>query len=158
MQDMLVKLYDLPDGAQWRVDLPEGVQIRRAMAPDKLRILEWVREHSGKSAAGECDVCFSNKPISCFIASRGKEIIGYACYEATALNFFGPTKVLEAEQGKGIGKALLLHSLAAMKNMGYGYAIIGGVGPAQFYEKCVGAVLIEGSSPGVYKDFLGGMK
>ena len=64
MQDMLVKLYDLPDGAEWSVELPEGVQIRRAMAPDKFRILEWVREHSGKSAAGECDVCFSRKPLS----------------------------------------------------------------------------------------------
>lgn len=158
MRDMLVKLYDIPDGAEWSVKLPEGVQIRRAMAPDKLRIVEWVREHSGKSAAGECDVCFSRRPVSCFIATRGKDIIGYACYEATALNFFGPTSVLDTEQGKGIGKALLLHSLTSMKQMGYGYAIIGGVGPEKFYEKCVGAVLIEGSSPGVYKDFLGGMR
>ena len=44
-----------------------------------------------------------------------------------------------------------------MRAEGYGYAIIGGVGPAQFYEKCVGAVLIPDSSPGIYRDFLGGM-
>ena len=64
MQDMLVKLYDLPDGAEWSVELPEGVQIRRAMAPDKFRILEWVREHSGKSATGQSPKHFSIDEIS----------------------------------------------------------------------------------------------
>ena len=116
-----------------------------------------MREHTGISAAGECDVCFSRPAVSCFIATRGKEILGYACYDATAPDFFGPTSVLDTERGKGIGRALLLRCLAAMRAEGYGYAIIGGVGPAQFYEKCVGAVLIPDSSPGIYRDFLGGM-
>lgn len=53
------------------------------------------------------------------------------------LIFFGPTKVLESYQGKGIGKALLLRSLHALKDEGYIYAIIGGIGPARFYEKNV---------------------
>ncbi len=69
--------------------------------------------------------------------------------------FFGPTRVLDSERGKGIGKALLLRSLRAMRDEGYVYAIIGGVGPAEFYEKCVGATLIEGSTPGIYRDLLG---
>jgi len=59
---------------------------------------------------------------------------------------------LEDEQGKGIGKALLLASLHALRNEGYAYAIIGGVGPESFYQKTVGAVLIDGSTPGIYKD------
>ena len=42
-----------------------------------------------------------------------------------------------------------------MKDMGYAYAIIGGVGPAAFYTKVCGAKIIENSDPGVYKDFLG---
>jgi len=50
---------------------------------------------------------------------------------------------------------LLLRSLRAMRDEGYVYAIIGGVGPAEFYEKCVGATLIEGSTPGIYRDLLG---
>lgn len=157
MPDMLVRLYDLPEGAETAVPEAEGVQIRRAMAPDKFRVVAWVKEHTGISAAGECDVCFSHPAVSCFIATRGKDILGYACYDATAPDFFGPTRVLDAEQGKGIGKALLLRCLAAMRAEGYGYAIIGGVGPAQFYEKCVGATLIPDSSPGIYRDFLGGM-
>ncbi len=157
MPDMLVRLYDLPPDAGMAMPEAEGVQIRRAMAPDKFRVVEWVREHTGPSAAGECDVCFSHPAVSCFIAARGRQIVGYACYDATAPDFFGPTKVLESEQGKGIGRALLLRSLDAMRAEGYGYAVIGGVGPQAFYEKCVGAILIPDSTPGIYRDFLGGM-
>ena len=38
--------------------------------------------------------------------------------------------------------------------MGYGYAIIGGVGPAEFYEKAVGATLIEGSEISIYENLI----
>ena len=106
MPDMLVKLYDLPEDAQTACPRDESVQIRRAMAPDKFRVVEWVKEHSGLSAAGECDVCFARPAVSCFIATRGKKILGYACYDATAPDFFGPTRVLDEEQGGGIGRAL----------------------------------------------------
>ncbi len=136
----------------------DEVVIRRAMAPDKFRVVEWVRAHTGPSAAGECDVAFSHQPISCFIATKGADIVGFACYDATAPDFFGPTKVLESEQGQGIGRALLLRSLAAMAAEGYAYAIIGGVGPATFYQETVGAMLIPDSTPGLYRDFLGGMR
>ena len=159
MPDMLVKLYELPDESALLEELSsQGLAVRRAMAPDKFRVVPWVQEHSSLSAAGEADVCFARSPISCFIATRGADIIGYACYDATCKNFFGPTRVLDVWQGKGIGKALLIRCLRAMREEGYAYAIIGGVGPAAFYEKAVGAVMIEGSKPGIYRDFLGGMR
>lgn len=158
MPDMLVKLYELPEDAALAAPRDKSVRIARAMAPDKLRVVEWVRTHSGVSAAGECDVCFARTPISCFIALRGAEILGYACYDATAPDFFGPTRVLDEEQGGGIGRALLLRSLAAMRDEGYGYAIIGGVGPQEFYKKCVNAALIPDSDPGIYRDFIPGIK
>jgi hypothetical protein len=37
-----------------------------------------------------------------------------------------------------------------MKEMGYAYAIIGGVGPKEFYAKTVGAIEIPDSAPGIY--------
>lgn len=156
MADMLVNLLDIQDYRPIIDRLKDdGIEIFRALAPDKFRIVEWVKTHSGINAAGECDVCFSNKPISCFIAAKGSKIIGYACYNATAPDFFGPTKVLEEYQGKGIGKALLLRTLHALRDEGYQYAIIGGVGPIGFYEKCAGAVLIESSRKhNIYEHFL----
>ena len=157
MPDMLVNLLHLPPAEPLAVALAaEGIQIRRALAPDKRLVLDWVERHAGTPAVGECDVAFSRIPVSCFIATRGRDILGFACYEATARNFFGPTEVLETERGKGIGKILLIRSLLAMRDEGYAYAIIGGVGPAEFYAKSVGAVLIGNSTPGIYRDFLGG--
>ena len=49
-----------------------------------------------------------------------------------------------------MGAALTLATLASMRDAGYAYAIIGGVGPAAFYAKVAGAMPIEGSTPGIY--------
>ena len=159
MQDMLVSLLDIPSKSE--LDklssklASEGINIRRAMVPDMYLVLDFVEATTGRSAKGECAVCFSRQPVSCFIAEKDRKVIGYACYEATMRDFFGPMEVLKDFQGKEIGAALLLSCLHAMKDIGYAYAIIGGVGPAGFYTKVCGARLIENSDPGVYKDFLG---
>ena len=155
MADMLVNLLDIKRDRELSDKLEkEGIRIFRAMAPDKFKIVQWVKENSNIYAAGECDVCFSRVPISCYIAVKEKEILGYACYDATALNFLGPMRVGDKYQGKGIGKALLLEALIGMREIGYVYAIVGGIGPQEFYEKNVGAVLIENSTPGIYNNFI----
>src|SRR6266511_3379092 len=48
----------------------------------------------------------------------------------------------------------LLAALTAQRDAGYAYAIIGGVGPQAYYAKTVGAVPIEGSTPGAYAGLL----
>ncbi len=151
MPDMLVKLYALTDDLNLEIS---GVTIRRALAPEKQVVVKWVEENFSHYWASECDVAFSNQPVSCFIAIEEKKIVGFACYETTCKNFFGPTGVLENMRGRGVGKVLLMKSLYAMRESGYAYAIIGGVGPAEFYEKTVGAKLIEDSAPGIYKGLL----
>ena len=62
--------------------------------------------------------------------------------------------VLETMQGRGIGKALLLACLWGLREMGYVYGIIGGVGPIEFYRKTVGASMIDDSTPGIYTNLL----
>jgi GNAT superfamily N-acetyltransferase len=155
MPDMLVKLYELPDLepilAEQRA---AGVDIRRAIAPEKHVVVEWAREHFSETWASECDVAFTNHPVSCYIAVENEQLLGFGCYEATCKDFFGPTGVLESTRGRGIGKALLIVCLHALREMGYGYAVIGGAGPTQFYEKTVGAVIIPDSTPGVYRGLL----
>jgi hypothetical protein len=42
-----------------------------------------------------------------------------------------------------------------MREAGYGYAVIGGVGPAEFYEKVCGATIIPGSERSVYGELAG---
>ena len=48
----------------------------------------------------------------------------------------------------------LVGGFVRLRAEGYAYAIIGGVGPVAFYEKCVGARAIPDSTPGIYRDFL----
>lgn len=155
MPDMLVKLYNLPDWSSLRIQLTtQGIDIRRCIAPEKHIVVNWVRQVFGDLWASETDVAFSNHPVSCYIATHEKHIIGFGCYDATCRNFFGPTGVAESERGRGIGKALLLSCLDSMRADGYGYAIIGAAGPTLFYEKAVGAVSIEDSQPGIYRGML----
>ena len=155
MQDMLVRLYDLPDHKGIMKSLrTEGITIRRALAAEKSIVIDWVTQHFGTGWSSETEVSFSYQPVACFIATKNDKIVGFGCYDSAYRNFFGPTGVEERLRGKGIGKALLFECLLAMKAQGYAYGIIGGVGPALFYEKAVGAVLIEGSNPGIYEGIM----
>lgn len=157
MPDMLVKLYNIVENNVIITDLKDkGIEIKRALSPDKHHILEYIKKTYGDGWASECDVSFSNKPISCFIAVKDKKIIGFGCYDATAPNYFGPTGVSEEFRRLGIGKALLNKCLISMKNDGYGYAIIGWVEDAiEFYQTTVGATVIEDSEPGIYGRMIG---
>ena len=156
MPDLLVKLYELPD-VRPHVDKlqMEGITVRRAMAYEKRQVVKWVEDNFGQGWAGECEVAFARSPISCFIATENTSVIGFACYDSTAKNFFGPIGVAEQARNRGIGKALLLSALDEMSHIGYAYAIIGGVKSAAFYMTTVGAIEIPGSSPGVYRNRLG---
>lgn len=148
---MLARLYDLPDAAlhEKRVD-DSGFQVRRAEPWDRTRMLEFAGQHFGDLWALEADRAFNRTPITAHVALQAAEIVGFAVFECTRRGYFGPTGVREDRRGNGLGSLLLLRCLQSMREMGYGYAVIGGVGPAQFYEKLVGAFVIPGSDPGIY--------
>ncbi len=155
MPDMLVKLYDLPDPTPMRERVAQaGCVIRPAMTFEQDLVCGWIREHFSEAWASETQVCFARQPVSCLIAVREGQMLGFACYDATVRGFFGPTGVDEAQRGHGIGAALLIESLLGLKALGYGYGIIGAAGPTTFYEKAIGAIAIPDSSPGVYADLL----
>lgn len=158
MTDYIVKLYDIPELHPSIEKLNSmDIDIRRGISPEKHVVVEWIRNLTNDRYASECEMAFSHHPISCYIATKENEILGFACYDATCKAFFGPTEVVEFAQGKGIGKALLLSCLHDMFAQGYAYAIIGRADPdaIAFYEKVVGALKIDGSSPGIYRGMLG---
>jgi len=154
MHDMLVKLYAIP-GIEDALAAcaARGVTVRRALAPERPAVLAWVRARFASSAA-EAEAAFAQTPVTCFIAVRDDAILGLACHDVTCRNFFGPEGVAVEERGRGIGRALLLSALHAQRARGYAYAIIGGVGPAEFYAKAVAAIAIPGSTPGIYGGML----
>jgi GNAT superfamily N-acetyltransferase len=155
MKDMLVRLMELPDISEKEHQLAqENILFKKPIPPEKSFVCDWVMEHFGQYWKNETEAAFSQLPVNCYIAQRGNEILGFACFESTAKNFFGPTGTLESMRGKGIGKILLIKSLQAMKEIGYAYAIIGGIGPADFYKNTVNAVIIDGSEISIYQNLI----
>jgi len=155
MIDMLVRLYDLPDSAAlYQAVAEKGVTLRRARAFEKHTVAAFAKEHFSPKWVSEVEVALSRQPITCFIATRDKQILGFACYDTTMRGFFGPTGVAEIARGLGLGKALLFKALEGIRDLGHAYAIIGGVGPKEFYAKNCGAIEIPGSDPGTYTDLL----
>ncbi len=155
MIDMLVRLYELPDTKEIfeRVE-SQGIVLRRARAYERHIVAAWAGENFSPKWESAVKIAFSRQPVTCYIATKDKEILGFACYETTAKGFYGPTGVSEAARGTGIGKALLFKCMKGLKDLGYVYGMIGGVGPREFYEKAIGAVEIPGSDPGIYRDIL----
>ena len=153
MPDMLVNLMLLPPAAAASEALnAEGVVVRRAQPWESGAVREFVAENFKQSWADEISGGLVRQPVTVFVALREGRLIGFAAYECTRKDFFGPTGVVESERGRGVGRALLIASLWGLRELGYAYAVIGGVGPAEFYERAVGARLIPDSSPGIYAD------
>ena len=155
MADLLVRLYDLPPLAPAVEALAAaGVVVRRAAAAERTPVVAWMGAQGSPGWADECAAAFARQPIACFVAvdgnAPGADLLGVACHDAACRNFFGPELVAPGQRGRGIGRALLLAALHAMRADGYGYAIIGWASSAEFYRRAVGAVPIDGSTPGIY--------
>ncbi len=166
MQDMLVNLYALDkcSGALWLEKkiskqseskyLLDDVVIRKLNVYETHLLVEWVGLHFSAKWQSEVRVAMSRQPATVWVATYQKQIMGFACYDTTAKGFFGPTGVAEDYRGLGLGEVLLYKSLESLKELGYVYAFIGGVGPREFYEKSCGAKVIGDSEQGLYQDIL----
>jgi len=143
MPDMLCSLVRLPDVRLLLNTLKEeGITVRRPNPWEQKELREFIVEHFSERWADEASVAFANKPISCFVAMDGDQVVGFGGYECSRRNYFGPTGVAESYRKKGIGTALLLTCLEGLRELGYTYAVIGGAGPVDFYKKAVGAIVI----------------
>lgn len=155
MIDMLVRLYDLPDAGRLKEALAEeGIVIRRCAPYERHIVAEWVGQTFSPKWVSEYKIAMSRQPAACIIATRNRAVIGFACYDVTARGFLGPMGIAPEARQHGLGKAVLISALEQLRALGFAYAVIGGVGPQEFYSRSVGAMPIEGSSPGVYTDIL----
>jgi len=172
MTDMLVKLYVLPPLTPRLTALGQtGVEIRRPDLSEKHILAAWVRQHFSDVWAVGCEVALEQRPVSCYIAvekSRAyvpsenlyhlpdEVLLGFACYDVASRGMFGPLGVREDDRRRGIGTALLLTCLHAMKEEGYAYAVIGWVSSVEFYAQAAGATVIPDSEPGIFRGKLVG--
>lgn len=153
MSDMLVKLYSPRKKDKRNPLAKEGIAFRRALAIDKQAIVDFIRHQFNDICPGwedECVATLYRQPVSCFIAIRDKQVIGFVCYDGTAKGMLGPIGVHESQRNKGLASVLLNLCFEAMLMAGYAYAVIGWVSSTEFYEKSCGAIEIPDSFPGIY--------
>ncbi len=151
----VVLSHDLPEaGRYFQRAAEEGFALRRAEPWDRERFRQFVSQEFSGLWAVESERAFGHSPITAYLAESEGKVAGFAVYECTRRGFFGPTGVRKELRGRGLGAALLFRCLESMKELGYAYAIIGGVGPASFYERVCGAFLIPGSEVGIYRPLL----
>jgi GNAT superfamily N-acetyltransferase len=167
MSDMLVKMYTLPELAPSLDRVRQlGIEIRQAAPPERSIISGWVSDHFEESWAVACDVALLRHPVSCYLAVKqdathvpsqdpydvpSEVLLGFACFDVDVKGMFGPMGVREDQRCRGIGTALLLACLHAMRAERYAYAVIGWAGPTEFHAKTVGATEINGSEPGIFR-------
>jgi GNAT superfamily N-acetyltransferase len=166
MADMLVRLYALPDIAPHVAALRQaGIHIRAARSTEQQALAAWVRQHFDASWAPAAAVAAARQPSSCYLAVEvdprhapqhpydlaPQRLLGFACYDSDVRGMFGPTGVREDRRGHGIGTALLLTTLHAMRAETYAYAVIGWAGPVDWYARTVGATVIPDSEPGPFQ-------
>lgn len=167
MPDMLVRLYALPPLAPALAALaPLGIELRAPHTGEKQVLADWVRQHFNAAWAGGCESAFEHQPVSCAIAVvklraaapprdlydlPPERLLGFACYDVAALGMFGALGVHPDYRRRGLGTALLLTCLHAMKTQGYAYAAIGWAGSVEFYARAAGATVIPDSEPGIFR-------
>ncbi|MEJ2622584.1 MAG: GNAT family N-acetyltransferase [Candidatus Thiodiazotropha sp.] len=150
--DLLIKLYEIDyEQIMSTINTPDEVIVRKPIGPDRRLFLSWAEQHFPELWLGEIEAALANNPCACFIAQQQSSILGFACYDATALGYFGPLGVVENAKGQGIGRTLTLSCLRDMYLKGYGYAIIGMPSSPDFYRKIAPIIEIPESDPGLYK-------
>ena len=96
--DMLVNLYRLPERSEIK-----DVRIQRVLAPDAGRVLAFIEKTFSPGWTAESRNALYAQPCRCFIAQKGGECVGFACYDSTALGYYGPLGVAKKARKLGIG-------------------------------------------------------
>ncbi|TCJ01702.1 GNAT family N-acetyltransferase [Cytobacillus praedii] len=118
--------------------------VRRVNNNDYSSLLQFVEANFSSEWSQTLKDGFLADAPSIYIAVADEEIIGFAAFDVYKGRkcYFGPMGVSKSNRIKGVGTLLLHQCLREMKEIGYEYAIIGGAGPIEFYEKACHAVVI----------------
>lgn len=119
--------------------------VRKVTKSDYEILLRFIENNFSKEWAQTIkDGLLVEDPTIYIAIGHAGEIIGFAAFDVFQKKkcYFGPMGVAKSNRINGIGYSLLHHCLREMKEIGYEYAVIGGAGPIEFYEKACKAVVI----------------
>ncbi|MGD6855096.1 GNAT family N-acetyltransferase [Bacillus infantis] len=119
--------------------------VRKAGKKDREMLAAFAEAHFSAEWAQTAEAGMEQEEPPVYIAFSGDgKLIGFAVFDSYKgkKGYFGPMGVAGGTREKGTGSALLHACLKNMKEIGYEYAVIGGAGPIEFYEKTCRAVVI----------------
>ena len=150
--DVLIKLYSLKDDPEvFRRIEENGLKIKRVIPMDTTKVYEFIRDKFAQAWADECLPSIING--DCYVAVRGREIVGFQTVETPAKGLVGPIGVLPEERRNGIARALSLNGLKAMRAKGYKYAVAGMTHPRSVpMLKSIADIVLIPDSSGSYDD------
>jgi mycothiol synthase len=119
---------------------PPGT-VRRATPAEREHVLAFIEREFGRIWRFEAAPAFDATPPNVFLADVDGAPVGFAIHESNnrGLGTFGPTGVARALRGRGLGRDLLLASLADLRRLGYDRAVIPWTDALEFYRKSCGA-------------------
>lgn len=126
-----------------QVRAPDEPDIARATPGDQPAALEFINGQFGRAWRVEVERAFEHPRPTLFIARRRGQIVGFSAHDCNnrGLGFFGPEGVVPEERGRGLGRNLLLASLADLRDMGFERTIIAWAAAHDFYRRVAGAVV-----------------
>ncbi|HJT18400.1 MAG TPA: GNAT family N-acetyltransferase [Thermoanaerobaculia bacterium] len=113
-----------------------GQAILPVQVSDREKVLAFIEKNFGAIWRFE-----AAKGTTIFSVEDGGEIAGFSTHNANnhGLGWFGPTGVARSQRGRGLGRALLLASLADLQRLGYHRVVIPWTDAIEFYRKTCGA-------------------
>lgn len=114
---------------------------KRTTRDEADRVLDFIEREFGRIWRFEAAKAFAREQPPLFHTEDAGEITGFAAHDVNnrGLGFFGPTGVAQSQRGRGLGRSLLLASLADLRELGYAKAVIPWTDALAFYEKSCGA-------------------
>jgi GNAT superfamily N-acetyltransferase len=109
-----------------------GQEILPVLTRDRERVLAFIDKNFGQIWRFE-----ASKGKTIFYVEVDGEIAGFSTHDANnrGLGWFGPTGVAQSHRGRGLGRALLLASLADLRRLGYHRVVIPWTDAIEFYRK-----------------------
>src|SRR5471032_2766935 len=114
----------------------------RASHSLRAEALAFIEREFGRIWRFESEPAFDRDEPTMFLVENGGAIAGFAAHDANnrGLGFFGPTGVSRQSRGRGLGRLLLLASLADLRTLGFSRVIIPWTDSLEFYRKSCGAL------------------
>jgi predicted N-acetyltransferase YhbS len=120
----------------------EGYRVRRAERGEREALRDLIEREWTLTWRDAATLGFGHEPVGVFVAEKGSELVGFSAYEVDqCLGSFGPTGVVPAHRGHGLGARLLWGCLDDLQKKMRKECQIGWVGPVSFYHRACGAVL-----------------